>query len=494
MKTQAHRQTHGSVLLIAILTLTILTGICATTLYITTQNTNSTSQTASWQAALSGAESGVEHGYYALNKNIWTGWQTVTGSLPNVQPTGGTAATTAPTTGKYAYFVQTLQVAGEGGGTVKFWVTIDTAGLALDRNGNQWYRIRSTGLAAAPGPPRVSNQKQDNDLRKISLRTDRLSGLALATPQAARRIEVIAAPVPSSVWTRGITLRSSLTMNGTGIIDSFDSSNGLFSTNHFYDLSKHLSHADVGIVNSTGSDLKDRYVYGNVAYSGPAIKNTKNVQGTISSPFPATILNTGNPVWSSGTYTSYSGGNPPVATVTATATGQPLLIKVNGDFNVPGGAVFAINSSALNLSANQPVIIWVTGKLATSGSGVIVQDPKVKVTWYVDDDITLDGDSYHNLSGYAANMNIIGVGNHQANISGNSNFVATLNAPGYDVSVSGNGSFVGALVGRTLDIGGSAGFHYDEAIAANGNSNAIANYSYASWFEDNADVPRGQTY
>jgi len=46
---------EGSVLLVAILTLTILTAICATSLYVATQNTNSTSQTASWQAALSGA-------------------------------------------------------------------------------------------------------------------------------------------------------------------------------------------------------------------------------------------------------------------------------------------------------------------------------------------------------------------------------------------------------------------------------------------------------
>ena len=478
----------------AILTLTILSMICGLSLYIATQNTNATSQTASWQTALSGAESGVELAYYALNKSTWTGWKTVAGNPPTTQPTGGTTTTTAPTTGNYVYYTRTMQVAGEGGGTVKLWTTIDTAGLPLDRNGNQWYRVRSTGLAVAPGPPRVSNQKQDNDLRKISLLTDRLSGLALSTPQAARRIEVIAAPVPSSVWTRGITLRSKLTLNGTGFIDSFDSSNALFSTNHMYDVSKHLSHADIGIVDSTGSDLKNRYVYGNIAYSGPAIQDTDNVQGTISTPFPATILNTGDPAWASGTYTSYAGGNPPVATITATASGQPLLIKVNGDFNVGGGTVVAINSSALNLSTNQPVIIWVTGKLATSGSGVIVQDPRVKVTWYVDNDITLDGDSYHNLGGYAANTNIIGVGNHQASISGNSNFIATLNAPGYDVSISGNGSFVGALVGKTLDIGGSAGFHYDQAVAANGNSNAIGNYSYASWFEDNAAVSRGQTY
>jgi len=395
-----------------------------------------------------------------LNKNVWTGWNTVSGSPPNTQPTGGTAATTAPITGNYAYFVRTVQVPGEGGGTIKSWVTVDTANLARDQNGNQWYRIRSTGLATAPGPARVSNQKRDNDLRKVSLHTDRISGLALATPQATRRIEVIAAPVTTSIWSRAVTLRSQLTMNGGGYIDSFDSSNSLYSTNHHYVSNKRLSHGDVGLIDSTGSDLNNSYLYGNIAYSGPAIKRTSNVQGAISTPFQASIPATTDPAWSTGTYTSYSGGGLPVNTITSGTGTQPLLIKVNGDLKISSGQALTIKAQNATSSDNA-VIIWVTGKFTTNGGALIVQDPNVKVTWYVDDDITVNGNSYSNINGYASNLNFIGVGNHKLKVNGQSDFIGTFNTPGYDAVIDGGGYLIGGVIADTLKITGGGGIHYD---------------------------------
>ena len=488
MKTQSRLGKQGSVLLVAILTLTILSLICALSLYVTSQNTNATSQTASWQAALSGAESGVENAYYALNKQTWTGWKTVAGSPPKTQPTGGSATTAAPASGEYAYVGRTLQVAGEGGGTIKFWVTVDTAGLPKDNNGNQWYRIRATGLAAAPGPPRVSNQKRDNDLRKISLRTDRLSGLALATPQAARTIEVIAQPIAKSIWSRAVTLEQALTMSGSGLIDSFDSSNGLYSTNHLYDPSRRQTHGDVGMNDSTGSNLKSNDVYGNVAYSGPAIKNTKNVHGTISSPFSVTIPATSNPTWSAGTYTSYATAP---AVVTSGTSANPALIKVNGNFSLGANNTFTINPADASKTDNA-VIIWVTGSFAIGGNAKVIQNSNVKVTWYVDSNINIGGNGYQNLDGYAANANFIGVGSHTLSISGNGNFIATVNAPGYSGTLSGNGSFIGAVIALNLAFSGNPSIHYDQALG--GGSGNVNNFSYASWFEDNADVPRGATF
>src|SRR6266446_5872116 len=63
---------RGSVLLVALLTITILTLICATSLYVTSQNANAGMQTASWQQALTGAESGVDQAIRALNTSSWS--------------------------------------------------------------------------------------------------------------------------------------------------------------------------------------------------------------------------------------------------------------------------------------------------------------------------------------------------------------------------------------------------------------------------------------
>jgi len=157
---------------------------------------------------------------------------------------------------------------------------------------------------------------------------------------------------------------------------------------------------------------------------------------------------------------------------------------------VPGGQSLTI--TAANPAAdNNYITIWVTGKLTTSGSGVINQDTNAKVTWIVDDDITVSGQSFNNAGGVASNLTIIGVGTgNKATISGSGSFIGTLNAPGFDVTISGSGGFSGAMIANTLNISGGASFHYDEALATGASSGAVGNYAFASWFEDNSDPYR----
>jgi hypothetical protein len=45
-----------------------------------------------------------------------------------------------------------------------------------------------------------------------------------------------------------------------------------------------------------------------------------------------------------------------------------------------------------------------------------------------------------------------------------------------------------------INISGTASVHYDEALAAYGNSTSLGNYAYGRWFEDNSDPARGITY
>src|SRR6266576_6056557 len=77
----------GSVLITTLLTITILTLICATSLYVASQNANAGMQTASWQQALTGAERGVDQAIRALNTSSWSGWYNIPGTVPTAQPT-----------------------------------------------------------------------------------------------------------------------------------------------------------------------------------------------------------------------------------------------------------------------------------------------------------------------------------------------------------------------------------------------------------------------
>lgn len=499
MKIKLNYRNRGSVLMTVILTVSILTMICATSLYVATQNANSGAQAASWQQSLCGAESAVDQAIAALNTGTWTNWVTVTGSVPNLQPSPGASAIPAtgpPSPTQYNYLASainsqvsgynvngSLTTSGEGNTATSTWTTLDTGGLPPDANGNQWYRVRATGTALTSGPVRISNQGLDNDLRKISLRFDRRSNTALSKPQAARTIEVIVQALPQSVWVRGITLQSTITMSGNGIVDSFDSTNPFKSTNGSYDITKRQSHGDIGTLNSSGtSNLNGSYVYGSLGYSGPAVKNTTHVQGTISTPFNTAIPVIYDPNWSAGSWDSSVTQVNGTATLTAGTQSSPTRYKLS-QLSLSGNSVLTVAGNGAGTDSY--IEVWVTGSMSTSGNGIIVQDPTVHATYWVDSNISVSGNGYNNQSDRAQNVIINGVGNgHTVAVSGNGTFIGVINAPGDAITDSGNGAYVGALIGNTLTVTGNASFHYDEALNANGSSIAIGNYAFASWFED----------
>jgi hypothetical protein len=495
MKTKPHiGREQGSVLMISLMTMTIMTLLCATSLYIAAQNGNSGMQTASWQQALTGAEGAVDQAIMALNTGSWTGWSKGNGTPPiGISPSGGSTANSYPDSSHYNYLIPSaVSLQGEGNNSVTGWVTVDTAGLSLDNNGNQWYRVRATGIAGASGPPRVSNNKLDSNLRKLAFRFARLAGGSVATPQASRTVEVIAQANAGSIWVRGLLMKDKIQMSGSSYIDSFDSSNPLKSTNSLYDQNKRQSHGDVATLNTNGSDLGSEYVYGNLAYSGsPAVKNTQNVQGTISTPFNATIPTVSDPTWSSGSYTTMSLNSTQTLTVTGTSSNH-MKIKTSGDLNLSGSNVLTI--APKDNTTTYYVDIWVPGQFQISGSASINQQSGVVVTIYVDNQIQMSGSSITNGNNIASDLTIIGTGNNQnVQLSGSSNFIGVVEAPNDNIQISGSSSYSGAFIGNTLQLSGSASVHYDEALNKNGGGGGVS-YSFASWFEDNSDPKRAITY
>ncbi len=574
MKSNISKREDGSVLMVTMFSVLIMTLICATSLFVAGQNNSTGLQAAGWQQALTGAESGVDAAVRALNTNVWTfpdasgspiSWRTASvsgGSLPTVEPSPGTGsvAISTPTGGgapTYNYLPSqvSLPMTGQGATSVSSWTTIDTAGTnLLDTSSHQWYRIRSTGFAAMSGPRRASANKLDNDLRNtIALVFDRryTTSTPTAGNGASRTIEVVMQPAIQSGWPGPITLGSWISQSGSGFIDSFNSGT---ATGHIWSAAARITPQTATLVNTMNNsgqgDLRNTYVYGGVNYSGPAVQNTTNVQGQISTPDNAIIYPTYDPTqsnpnniawqytdpsgfvsnyaWTSngggggngtyppqgGTYAVVTGGNalpknPSTnATITSfTANGtaaSPTLVVINGGFTVSGGNTFAINASGSG-SANSYITIWVKGgSFTTSGGGVVSQAAGTHVTWVIDKDITVSGDSYNNQNNVASSTSFIDVSGALTNgkyanqnkitVSGQSTFIGTVDGPGLDATVSGSGGFSGALISNTLTISGSASFHYDTALSSSGGSTTAGNYSFASWFENNADGFRKITY
>ena len=145
----------------------------------------------------------------------------------------------------------------------------------------------------------------------------------------------------------------------------------------------------------------------------------------------------------------------------------------------------AVSLSPHAAGAESYVEIWVTGDFTTSGSGYILQQPGVHVTYHIAGDITVSGSSFNNQSNIAAN-NIINVitplsGSQTVTVSGGGVFIGVLNAPGADITLSGSANYSGALIGKTINISGGASVHYDQALAnLTGNG---CGYRVASWVE-----------
>lgn len=542
-------------LIITILTLAIIALLCATSLYVISENTSSTMQASSWQLSLTGSETGIDLAIRALNTNVWTGWNSVAlpaGSpLPTVEPTAYANASPAPTgppdSTHYLYLPSTSTLSNltvsntEGASAVSSWVTIDTGGMdpAQDTNGKQWYRVRSTGQAAVSGPARASGNRLDNSLRNtIGLIFNRKGGTFKGP---TRTVEVILQPLASGGWVRGITLNNKFVISGSGVIDSFDSGNSLYSTNGMYDFTHHLTRGDVGTADSSGAGISGgAHLYGSLAFSGPAVSgaNQTTVSGTISSPFNPTIPGTVDPhtingnsgqyawsntlplvndTWGPNVSINLTGGNAlpknssgaTVNSVTATSTdpAAPTLVIITGDFvSSDSSKAFTVNKDPANTDPNtfNHIVIWVKGKYTTSGSGLVNQAAGTKVTWIVDNDITTSGNAYSNSGAGSRAANTLFVqpsgtynaatgtwsNTHKITISGTADWIGQIDAPSASVVVSGGGSLVGALVADNLNISGGSGLHYDEALKTGGASLALGNYAFASWFEDNSAPAR----
>jgi len=336
-------------------------------------------------------------------------------------------------------------------------------------------------------------------LRNLSLRWDRKTNAAVSSPQVSRRIEVIAAPQFNSPFHYALLMANSVTMNGGSYIDSFNSKDTLDFPGGLYTNAAWLAalqnpapafgvtsleSGNVATNNSTNSNLNGMNVYGNLAYSGPTVAGTSNVQGSISTPFNVPIQPTSDPTQLFGG-TSVSSDLP--LSVTATGTAQsPTLYKFN---NLTVHDNIQINAPPP--SPGQPaqtyyVTIWVTGTLKINGNATITQAPNVQVTYYLDNGTTINGGALVN-PGLAQNLQIIGVGSNQTfKLNGGAPFSGTVNAPGWDITLSGSGDFSGAFVGNTMTMTGGARVHYDVALQDIYPGGA-SNYSYASWFEDTAD-------
>jgi hypothetical protein len=154
------------------------------------------------------------------------------------------------------------------------------------------------------------------------------------------------------------------------------------------------------------------------------------------------------------------------------------------ELTVSGGKVLTLSPHATG--AESYIEVWVTGDFTTSGSGYVLEEVGVHVTFYVAGNMTVSGSAFTVKSNVAGNnvVNLIspdpGV-TQKVTVSGGGVFVGVINGPGADFTLSGSANFSGALIGKTMNLSGGS-IHYDEALNRNGT--VLGNqYEFRSWVE-----------
>ncbi len=477
MKLNLQAKEQGSILIWTVLTMLILSLLGTEVLRAVTGRYQLGIQSAKWQESLIAAESGVDLAVVELRKSLypapngaWSGWANT------------------PSNGVVSHGLTTVPTQGLAATPMTIEVAVDAPAQLVDpSNGWQYYRIRTLGSVPLPGAPRVAFNKQDNRLRKLTLRTtrviDNLFASETTAPHAARRIEAIVKPLSS--FNMAILAVNTLDLNNHNIvIDSYDSRDSTKSTNGLYDVNKRQENGNIA---TDGALLEagGAYIYGSVSTNNGTATGVQNVTGEQRTDFYQDPIPIGSPTWPSINPT------PSVVNGNATMTASSTKGSASSRYLLSG---ISLNNKTLTLAGNSDgspsyIEIHVTGNISVAGSGQIVLGNGVQATIYFDQNLDIKGNGIVNPNNQPGDLLLYGVQpapnqNFSAVLGGNGTITAALYAPGHAVTVNGggtNGHVFGSVVGKTVNMTGVTNLHYDEALSSGG---LINNYQIVSWVED----------
>jgi hypothetical protein len=460
------------------MTITVLSLLAAEVIRLVSIKYQSALQTATWQEALLAAESGIDLSIVELRKSLlpgtnhsWDGWNNTTDN------------------GVDNHALTTIL----SGTSMTIEANVDAPTSFVDpHNGWQYYRIRTVGTMPITGPATVADNKQDNRLRKLSLRWERFTGGILTSrafkegegPHVSRRIEAVVRPVSSfnqaimSVGTIDLT-------NQNIVVDSYDSTDPTKSTDGLYDETKRQENGDIA-TDGNLIEAGNAHIYGDVATNSGTVSGAANVTGTERDDFYQEPIPVGAPTWASF--------NSTVTNVTNTTT-------LNGS-PTSGASISRYQLSSINLSGGKTLTlagnadgspsyieIYVTGDISFSGTSQLIVKPGVTAKVYFQGNVDVGGNGILNSNNQPSDLQLFGIQPlndtpRHVNLGGNGQIVAAIYAPSHDITINGGGTdghVFGSVIGNTVTMTGVTNLHYDEKLSSLG---MINSYKIVSWFEE----------
>lgn len=511
---RSRRRRSGSALVLACVSLAVLALIGGNLFMVLQHKYTAVFQSSAWQEALIAAEAGVDIATSELRMTLmnpdaafsgargWVDWEDyadeegITNLFPQPGSTSGVRFFTTQ---------QKLIRRGEGGTRTWFEVFVDIP-PAFGGSADPWYRVRSVGYSELPGPIRLTADRRDSRLRKLSFVNDRhkrdASGnpVPVEMPNGSRVIEVVLKPI--SAFDNAILGDEYVRLNNHNIyIDSYNSEVADQSTSVTVDGVTYGGqypgrgwnadledtwHADVA-TNGQMLEAGNATIYGKakVAADGEVL-NPAHVMAGVEDGFYQELLPVQQPQDGADPFT------PQTVNASATLVGgatTPTRYQFD-EIQLAGNDVLMVaRPEGAPAGGEYFVEVVVTGNVSTSGNAMIYLQKGVYLRLFVKGDLSISGNGFLNGSRLPVTLQVYGIEpplgtERRVDISGNGAFYGSIYAPDHRVRIVGGGNMdtvYGSVVGLSVDMTGVQALHYDEALKKRG---LVSDYRVASWVED----------
>ena len=279
--------------------------------------------------------------------------------------------------------------------------------------------------------------------------------------------------VPGPLFEYAIAARGSVSLGGSGRIDSFNSTNALESTNGRYDPAKATDRAGIasGLTNTNAVNVGNVKVLGTISLE-PLGAVSIGPNGGVGS---STFIN--NPVTAGMIEPGHLRDDMNFAFAAA-----KFPIPYGPIWPLPPGSVGGTNykyvladhdyaAASITLAAGERILItgkarmYVTGQTRVTGNGYILIGPDASIEWYARGEVDLGGVGCLNSSGLAQSFSIIGLSTSTSiRYSGSAPLIGTIYAPTATVTIVGNSDATAAVVGNAVTLSGDMGLHFDESL------------------------------
>lgn len=300
------------------------------------------------------------------------------------------------------------------------------------------YRFRNVGTAASDGyyvriDDNFDELSGSNDPTSDVDRTVKISSIGRVRG-AERVVEAMARATGGGFG--GFYGRDKVTTSGGAKVDSFDSTQGPYNPLTATLQAKVVSNGDVTMTNSSG------YVRGDVSAGG-----TVSIDGTVTgtttqgaAPVNFDSVTPCGPPFSSGAGITGAGVSYDSSTGKLSSSGGSPVTFANGTYCL-GEISF---SGGSNIVVNGAVEIYLTGKVAMSGGGLV------------------------NTTKSPSNLKFFSSSTNDFVLTGGSDAYAIVYAPDAKVNYTGGADFFGSIIGRELINTGGGTLHADSSLNAGG--------------------------